>query len=438
MLNLLYGLNEKMPFKQEVIYALQHLIFFLASAIVLPVVVGRALGLSQEGVAEMLQRTFLLCGVITSLQIFFGHRYPIYDSPAGLWSGMLILMTGAASELGKGLPLLRTDLETGILISAAFVVLLSLLGLMPKLINIFTPTVNGVILILMVLQLSPNFVRGMVGIHTGNTILNPKSLMVFLVTVGLILFVNTYTKGFLQSISTLIGTIAGWILAAALGLVSGRDMSFTPVISLPSMFAWGTPTFDMGVTLTCILAGLVLISMDYTSINGLAETLGEKLAPERFSRSILIHGIGNSLASIFSTIPYMPYLSSSGILLMTRVATKKPLLLASYAMAVLGLIKPIGVMFATIPTEVGYAALIMIFALIFGQGIRELQKVKIENRESFIIGVSALIGIGVMFLPADTFREFPQAARYILSNGLVDGTLIVILMEHVILRKGKV
>lgn len=424
-----------MPVRQQAIYALQNLIFFLASSIVLPVVVGRALGLAQEGVAEMLQRTFFLCGVITSLQILFGHKYPIYDSISGLWAGMLILMAGTALELGKGAPTLRTDLESGILISSAVVVLLSLLGFMPKLIKIFTPTVNGIILMLMVLQLSPNFVKGMTGIYGDNTTLNPKSLFIFFVTVASILFINTRAKGFLQSISTLIGTIIGWTLAAILGLTTARGDAFASIVSLPSFFAWGTPTFDLGVTLTCVLAALVLISMNYASINGLAEVLGEKLEPDRFSRSMLIHGIGNFLSGIFSVTPYMPYLSSSGIVLMTRVASKKPLLLASYAMIVLGLIKPIGVMFSTIPTEVGYAALIMIFALIFGQGVRELQKVKIENRESFIIGFSVLIGIGVMFLPADTFREFPQIARYILSNGLVDGTLIVILMEHVVLRK---
>jgi xanthine/uracil permease len=348
---------------------------------------------------------------------------------------MLILMSGAAPNLGKSLQLLRTDLATGILISSGLVMLLALFGFMPKLIVLFTPTVNGVILMLMVLQLSPSFVRGMAGIRGETTVLQGKSLLIFFVTVGLILFVNTKAKGFLQSISTLIGTLAGWMLAFATGLASGGGVVFTSVFSLPSVFAWGRPTFDLGVCMTCTLAALVLISMNYTSVNSLAETIGETLQPKRFSHSMFIHGLGNAMTSLFSTIPYMPYLSSAGIVLMTGVAAKKPLLLAGVSMIVLGLIRPIGVVLSTIPTEVGYAALIMIFALILGQGVRELQKVKVENRESFIIGVSLLIGIGVMFLPANAFQALPQIARYILSNGLVDGTLIVLLMEHVVLRK---
>ena len=106
-------------------------------------------------------------------------------------------------------------------------------------------------------------------------------------------------------------------------------------------------------------------------------------------------------------------------------------------MIVMGMIAPIGAFFSTIPSAVGYAALIMIYALIMGQGFNELKKVKFTNRESFITGISLLIGMGVMFLPAEAFSGLPQVAGYILSNGLIDGMAVAFLLEHVVLRQKK-
>ena len=53
-----YQLGDTVPQRENFLLALQHVIFFVASAVVMPVVVGYALGLSQTEVADTLQRTF--------------------------------------------------------------------------------------------------------------------------------------------------------------------------------------------------------------------------------------------------------------------------------------------------------------------------------------------------------------------------------------------
>ena len=98
----------------------------------MPVVAGYALGLSQPEVADTLQRTLVLCGIISILQTALGHRYPIIDGPAGLWSGILLLMAQTMDAFGKSGAVLRTDLETGMIIGGAVIIILVLLGLMKK------------------------------------------------------------------------------------------------------------------------------------------------------------------------------------------------------------------------------------------------------------------------------------------------------------------
>lgn len=430
-----YQLADEVPQKENIVLALQHVIFFVASAVVMPVVVGYALGLSQIEVADTLQRTFFLCGVVSILQAALGHRYPIIDGPAGLWSGLLILMAGTMASLGKSAEILRTDLETGMIVGGAVIILLVILGLMNKLIKLFTPLINGVLILLMVLQISPSIVKGMTGITSDNTVIDWKSCLVFFFTMFLILFLNMFAAGFIKSIATFIGVLAGWVLAYIMGITTQADLMADGVLSLPKVFAWGRPTLDIGIIATCIIAAFVLLSMTFASVNGMSEVVGDEVDGKRMNKTIGIHGLATVLCGIFPTVAFMPYVSSTGIVKMTNVAARKPFYLASVLMMVMGMIAPFGAFFSTIPNAVGYAALIMIYALIMGQGFNEFRKVNFTNRENFIVGISMLIGMGVMFLPSEAFSGLPQVASYILSNGLIDGMAIAFLLEHVILKK---
>ena len=81
--------------------------------------------------------------------------------------------------------------------------------------------------------------------------------------------------------------------------------------------------------------------------------------------------------------------------------------------------------------------MMIVFALMLEQGIREFKKVEFTNREGFIIGISFMIGAGIMFLDSSVFMNLPQMLRYIVSNGLIMGLIVAIVMEHIILRKKK-
>ena len=86
-----YQLDDRVPFGENMMYGFQQIVLFVASAVVMPVVVGYALGLAPAAVAAMLQRTFVLCGVMTLLQVRWGHRdcfccwFPPHRPLAFLW-----------------------------------------------------------------------------------------------------------------------------------------------------------------------------------------------------------------------------------------------------------------------------------------------------------------------------------------------------------------
>jgi len=368
-----YGLEDKLPVREMCVYTLQHIIYFAAGTVVLPIAVGMYLGLDQGQIAEFLQRTFFLSGVTSILQVKLGHTYPIIDGPAGLWASMLIVMAVSASSLGTGLDTLRTDLQTGFMVAGAVVILLAVTGAINVISKIFTPLVNGVIITLMVLQMSETFIKGILGIGDERNTVDEKSMLVFFVTVAVILFVAVYMKGFLQSIATLVGVIAGWILALFMGLSAERP-SGTGIISLPKLWAWGTPTFDLGVTVTCVIGALVLLSMSFASISSMSEAVGQEMDDKMVRKSVFLQGLSTLLAGVFSVIPFMPFVSSTGVVLMTGVATRKPFNLACIMMILFGLITPVATFFSSMPSTVAYATSMVIFSLILGQGLKEFKK----------------------------------------------------------------
>lgn len=129
------------------------------------------------------------------------------------------------------------------------------------------------------------------------------------------------------------------------------------------------------------------------------------------------------------------FLLSGGISILQAILGHRYPIIGGLFMMLLGVIAPICTFFAAIPPAVGYSAMMIVFAMMLQQGIQEFKKVELANREGFIIGISFMIGGGIMFLSADAFMTLPQMLRYIVSNGLIMGLIVALLMEHVLLRK---
>jgi hypothetical protein len=223
--------------------------------------------------------------------------------------------------------------------------------------------------------------------------------------------------------------------AGLLGIASPAHLTSQGFITFPRAFAWGTPTFDAGIIITCVFSALALLPMTFTSIRGMEALLEVKIPKKKMNNTFLIHGLSASLGGIFPTVAFMPYLSSIGIIAMTGVASRTPFVWASILMILFGIFSPMGMLLASIPVSVGCGALVIIFALILGQGLKELQKIEITNRESFIIGISILIGVGAMFLPDTTFSNLPSILAYILPNGLIDGIVVALVLEKLLPKK---
>ncbi len=429
---IVYDLEDRPPFRRTLAYSAQWLIFTLTNLAALPLVLGTALGLDQAGIADLAQRLLFFSALASLLQVLFGHRLPIMEGPAGMWWGVFMTLAVLAPGMGKPLAQLRTDLEAGLIAAGLVLVLVGASGLIGIALKLFTPAVTGSVLILLGLQLSGTFVGGMLGAGSGAPV-NFKSMAVSALVVLVVFWVSLKGRGFLRSVAILAGILAGWLASIPLGLSGPGGWTGVEIIRLPGIFAWGMPTLDSGIIFTSVMTGLLVLSNLVASILAMEKTIGRELPGRTYNRGVIFTGLADIMAGAGATVGFVPYSAGAGMVGLTGVASRLPFIIFTLAMMLLGLAPPVGVFLSSIPAPVGYSVLLASFAQMFGFGIRDYLRLKLDSRDFFVVGVSVLFGAGLMFLPPDAFRELPVAVRYILGNGFIAGMILVVLLEHVVL-----
>ncbi|MHB8157855.1 MAG: uracil-xanthine permease family protein [Desulfocucumaceae bacterium] len=434
---ILYDLEERPPLKRTLVYSAQWLVFTLANSAVVPLVVGTALGLDQEGIAGLAQRILFFSALASLLQVLFGHRLPIIEGPSGMWWGVFITLSALAPGMGKPLPVLRTDLEAGLLLAGAIMILVGASGLMGLTLKLFTPAVTGSVLVLLGLQLSGTFVAGMLGVNSAGSGIDAKAVFVSVIVVLVVFWVTLKGPGFLRSVAILAGILVGWAISIPLGLANQGAPYQSGLVRLPEIFAWGAPTFDLGVLFTSAVTGLLVLSNLVASILAMEKTIGRELPGSVYNRGVIFTGLADIMAGAGSAVGFVPYSAGAGMVSLTGVASRLPFIVFTLAMLILGLVPPVGVFLSSIPAPVGYSVLLASFAQMMGFGIKDYLRLKLDTRDFFVVGFSVLFGTGVMFLPPEVFRNVPAVARYILGNGFITGMILVILLEHVILPSSR-
>ncbi|MCL2110966.1 MAG: purine/pyrimidine permease [Clostridiales bacterium] len=435
-LTLKYGLDARLTPGQTVVYGLQHMVLFTANSAIMPVIIAMSLGLESVAISEMLLRTFFLCGVLSILQTRFGHGYPIIDGPSGLWLSVWISLAAVTSAMGGDLAALRAHLEFGMIVAGALVVALGFSGFMKHIAKLFTPMVNGVFLILMPVQLSKSFVAGMLGMVYEGSEPDMRAFAAFWITVAAMIIINIFGTPFLRTIAILLSIAVGWVFAVGVGIGNFGDMAeLRSIFVLPEVFAWGTPVFDPGILLTCILGAFLLFANVIGSFLGMAGALGEEFTERQLNRGTVFFGISTMMTGFFATIGFVQFATSIGIVRMTGVASRRPFYFGSAAMIVLSVLAPVGMFFAAIPPPVGYGALLVLFGVIVKQGVDHLKKAELTERKGFALGISMLTATGIMMQPFGAFSHLPAIVVPFISNGLLVGIILAIALEQAL--KGK-
>jgi xanthine/uracil permease len=151
---------------------------------------------------------------------------------------------------------------------------------------------------------------------------------------------------------------------------------------------------------------------------------------QTINRGSLVGGISHVLSAVFSTIGIVPLPVSAGFIRLTGQKQIIPFLLASFALAGIAFVPAIVDFLAMLPGPIACAASLASFVQMIGISFQSLLKDRLDERRLTILGITLLIGMGLMFLPKEIFKGMPTILQYIFSNGLIVGTIIVIALEQ--------
>ena len=88
-----------------------------------------------------------------------------------------------------------------------------------------------------------------------------------------------------------------------------------------------------------------------------------------------------------------------------------------------------------VPAPVVGAALCVALGGQVGVGIATVASQKLASRDYFVVGIPLLLGSLVGFLPPHLFDTLPGSLQAFLANSLIMGIVLVLLLEHLLLRK---
>lgn len=405
------------------VLGLQHLLAMYAGAVAVPLLIGTGLNFNSEQMTYLISIDIFMCGIATLLQLtvnkFFGIGLPVVLGCA-IQAVAPLIMIGSDKGVGA--------IYGSIIASGIFVVLVS--GIFSKIKKLFPPLVTGTVITVIGLTLIPVAVEKMGGGSAaapdfGNT----TSLLLAFVTIGLIIVIQVWGRGFIKSIAVLVGLVGGTLLAAVLGQVDLAPVGQATWFHFLQPFYFGTPTFDVSSILLMIIISIVSMVESTGVYFALGDITGKHIGEEELKKGYRAEGLAVILGGIFNTFPYTGFSQNVGLVQLSGIKTRRPIYYSAFFLIALGLLPKVGAVAQIIPESVLGGGMLVMFGMVAVQGMRMLSKVDYNNDKNLlIIAISIGFGLGFNMIPA-LFQQMPETVRMFTGNGIVMSSLTAIILN---------
>lgn len=185
----------------------QHVLAMYAGAVIVPLLIGGALGFNGEEMTYLVSIDIFMCGIATLLQLtvnrFFGIGLPVVLGCAVQAIAPIILI---GQDMGIG------SIYGSIIVSGLFVLLIA--PFFSKVVRFFPPVVTGSVVTVIGLTLIPVAINNLAGGAGAKDFGSMYNLGLGFGTLLLIILVYRFGQGFSKAIAVLIGLVGGSLFAA--------------------------------------------------------------------------------------------------------------------------------------------------------------------------------------------------------------------------------
>lgn len=268
---------------------------------------------------------------------------------------------------------------------------------------VLPPAAMGPVVALIGLELAGNAAQnGGIVLTDTYTKIDPKFVVVFLVTLIMAIFGQVLFRGFAAAIAILISIIVGYILALILGIVDFTTVQSASWLAAPN-FCF--PKFSLQAILIITPASLVVISEHIGHQVVTSEIVGRDLLKDPgLHRSLFSDGISTTLSGLLGSVPTTTYGENIGVMAITKVYSVWVIGGAAIFSICLSFIGKASGLIQTIPAPVMGGVSFLLYGMIAASGIRLMVDSKVDYARPrnlamtsvvFIVGLSgAFIQIG--------------------------------------------
>jgi NCS2 family nucleobase:cation symporter-2 len=223
----IYELDGRVPLLQAIPFGLQHVMAMFVANITPIIILANAAGIDSAVSATLIQNCMIIAGIGTLIQL-----YPIWR----IGSRLPIVMGISFTFLSAALAIATTQ-GMGVLMGAVIVggIIEGLLGLFP---NYWTKLIPHIVAATVVtaigFSLLPIGANSFAGGQGSADFGSVNNWIVGSFTLLVCLGFQIFSKGFFRSLSVLIGMIAGYVLAACMGMVNFSGLNDIGIMSLPN------------------------------------------------------------------------------------------------------------------------------------------------------------------------------------------------------------
>ncbi|XP_010614481.1 solute carrier family 23 member 1 isoform X1 [Fukomys damarensis] len=487
--HLAYSILDVPPWHLCIFLGIQHFLTALGGLVAVPLILAKDLCLQHDPLTQsyLISTIFFVSGICTLLQVFLGVRLPILQGGTFAFVAPSLAMlslpawkcpewTLNASQVDTSSPEFTEEwqkrireLQGAIMVASCVQILVGFSGLIGFLMRFIGPLTIAPTISLVALPLFDSAGND-AGVHWGISFL----------TIFLIVLFSQYLKNVsmpvpvyegwrkcrttklyvFQVFPVLLALCLSWILCFALTVTDtlpsdptahgylartdsrGSVLSQAPWFRFPYPGQWGLPTISLaGVfgIIAAVISSMVESVGDYYAC---ARLVGAPPPPKHaINRGIGIEGLGCLLAGAWGTgNGTTSYSENIGALGVTRVGSRRVIVVAGCVLLLMGVFGKIGAAFATIPTPVIGGLFLVMFGVISAVGISNLQYVNMNSsRNLFIFGFSISCG---MAIPSWVNRnpeklqtgilQLDQIIQVLLTTGMFIGGFLGFLLDNTI------
>lgn len=383
-----YGIKDKPPFGQLVLFSLQMMLScFTATALI-----GQICNVPLSG-------AFVGSGLATIVYLIttkFESSMYISNSGAFVSPVLIALQLGGATAVAIG--------------GAIACIVYCIFGFIfmkidvSHIYKVLPKVLIGSITVVIGITLM-SFIPSYIG-DTGNV-----GMFIALITVLTIAFVSHYCKGALALFPFLIGTLVGYVVSIPFGLVDFSVFEGISLFTLPDLGFFHWTNIDVS-----ILPNIIVLFVAFT-VSAICEclsdhaVLGNIIGVDLYRKPGLGHifigeGLANLVGASSGQLAQCSYGESVSTIGFSKCSSVYSTLGCALFMIALGFIEPVQAFVASIPScVIGGGTAMVLYGFIANSGIRTLQSVDFNNQKNLIISsVVMSLGISGVIVGNDTFH----------------------------------